>query len=523
MKKDRVEAILEHWGPCLSNELADELVRRFRVSRPNARQLIVRSTAKRLKGISFPHRASFVYLPSQYGSMIFFDRLVYALKHTKHACGYGLAALKDRGGVLPIDHFKIACGAPKMQAKQVSAENVAEQLIAANLVKRVDLAGVGESLALASFDEEDEQIAFLDLNARLTVEAMALNAVRDWVKRLGIGSWNKVRVRDEGLLPTAGPNYWDLSAPSYLHPLLGVPGVASTPSSKSRPKPGSFVCDIYLGERLTEEAAKAFIKKCLNVRGFNKVSPVLQMFLAESYEKEAVHLIRAHGAIAATLDSLLGTDVAKALHELASVLKATARSLVDPEKIDALFDALGKIDGAEGNLRGCLFEYLCAELANDHYLSPDITINKLVRGSDGARAEIDVLVETRKEAIFIECKGHLPMGQVDDAEVEKWLKKRLPVLRDFAKNNEDIRKLKQTFELWTNAAISPASQTLIEAENAKTSRYTVVCRQGPELLDMVANSGNKPLLKTYRQHFSNHPLAVAARRKGKVSAEPSKS
>ncbi|WP_221034877.1 hypothetical protein [Pseudomonas syringae group genomosp. 3] len=86
-----------------------------------------------------------------------------------------------------------------------------------------------------------------------------------------------------------------------------------------------------------------------------------------------------------------------------------------------------------------------------------------------------------------------------------------------------IRQLKQAFELWTNAAISPASQTLIEAENAKTSQYTVVCRQGPELLDMVANSGNKPLLKTYRQHFSNHPLAVAARRKNKVSAEPSES
>lgn len=516
VKKDRVEAILEHWGPCLSNLLAEELVRRYGVSAPNARQLIKRSSAKRLKGISFPHRASFVYLASQYGSMIFFDRLVYALKSTNHACGHGLASLTDRGGVLPIDHFKIACGAPKLQAKQLSAERVAEQLIAANLIKRVDMVGIGECLALASFTDDDEQLAFLNLNARMKVETMALNAVRDWVRRLGIGSWNQVRVRDEGLIPTAGPNYWDLSAPSYLHPLLGSAGAGASRTAK--PKPGSFVCDIYLGEKLTADAAKAFLKKCQNVRGFIKVSPVLQMFLAESYEKEAVRAIRANGAIAATLDSLLGTDVAQALHELASILKATATNLGSPEKIDMLFSALGKIQGAEGTLRGCLFEYLCAELANESYRNPFISINKLVRGSETGRAEIDVFVEGRTEVVFIECKGHLPTGQVDDAEVEKWLKKRLPVLRDFTKHNEGYRNMKQTYELWTNAAISAASKALIEAENAKTNRYTVAYREGAELLTMIKASGNKSLFKTFQQNFSNHPLAVATRRKGSTKA-----
>lgn len=509
MKTGRVEAILENLGPCLSNVLAEELIRRFGVSASNARQLITRSTVKRLKGISFPHRASFVYLTSQYGSKIFFDRLVEVLKVTRHACGYGLAALRDRGGVLPIDHFKIACGAPKAQAKQLSADRVAEQLIAANLVKRVDLVGIGECLALASFTDEDEQFALLDLNARIKVESMALNAVRDWVRRLGIGSWNHVRVRDEGTIPTAGPNYWDLSAPSYLHPLRGSAGSGTG----TKPIPGSFVCDVFLGEKLTSDAAKAFIKKCQNVRGFIKVAPVLQMFLAESYDKEAVREIRGNGAIAATLDSLLGTDVTKALQELASVLKVTALSLGSPERIDALFSALGKIEGAEGTLRGCLFEYMCAELANESYRNPIITINKLVRGSDGARAEIDVFVDGRTEVVFIECKGHLPAGQVDDAEVEKWLYKRLPVLRDFAKHDEGYRNVKQTFELWTNAIISPASKSLIEEENAKTTRYSIAYREGLELLGMIKASGNKSLVKTYQQHYSNHPLAVAARRK----------
>nr|WP_139134691.1 MULTISPECIES: hypothetical protein [Pseudomonas] len=118
-----------------------------------------------------------------------------------------------------------------------------------------------------------------------------------------------------------------------------------------------------------------------------------------------------------------------------------------------------------------------------------------------------------KEIVFIECKEHLPTGHVDHAEVEKWLKKRLPVLRDFAKHEDDFGKVKHTFELWTNAALSPASKVLIEEENSKTTRYAIAYREGPELLNMINESGNKSLLKTYKQHFSNHPMEIADRQK----------
>ncbi|MFG9350526.1 hypothetical protein ACEP28_34500, partial [Pseudomonas aeruginosa] len=64
MKSKKVEAILERSGPCLSTALAERLVKLYGVSAPNARQLIQRSGVKRLKGIRFPHRTSFVYLTS---------------------------------------------------------------------------------------------------------------------------------------------------------------------------------------------------------------------------------------------------------------------------------------------------------------------------------------------------------------------------------------------------------------------------------------------------------------------------
>ena len=68
MKSNKVEAILERSGPCLSSSLAEKLVKLYGVSASNARQLIRRSDVKRHKGINFPHRTSFVYLTSQYGS-----------------------------------------------------------------------------------------------------------------------------------------------------------------------------------------------------------------------------------------------------------------------------------------------------------------------------------------------------------------------------------------------------------------------------------------------------------------------
>jgi len=36
---------------------------------------------------------------------------------------------------------------------------------------------------------------------------------------------------------------------------------------------------------------------------------------------------------------------------------------------------------------------------------------------------------------------------------------------------------------------------------------------------MIKESGNKSLLKTYQQHFSNHPLALAAKRKTSLATD----
>lgn len=502
---DKVELILAKDGPQLSTDVAKKLMNLHGMTSEAARQAISRSNTKvrRLRGIVFPHRARFLYLDMHYGMRMFSNRLLDALNAANHHCYFGLLTLRERGGVLPTEHFKTACGAPKMQKKQVSADRLLDNLLASNLARSVDVEGVGECVVLGTL--RDEELDIPGFKARLITETVALNAVRDWARRLGVGGYNQVTIRgDDKELPNAGPNYWDLTAPSYLYPLLGAP------SAQNKIKPGSFVCDIYLGSKVSEDCIIPFMKKCLNVRGFSKVSPMLQMFIADSYSSAAMKRIKGNGAIAATIDTLLGTEVAQALKHLTQTLTSTAESARDPEKLDKLFQTLVKIEGAAGTLRGCLFEYVGAEIAREFYKPMDIILNhKVLSQNTGARAEIDVLVRVdRKNLVFIECKGHKPNGTVDEAEVEKWLNKRLPTLRDYVKAHSEYKECVLSFELWTNASLTEASKALIAERQSLTDRYQLVFREGLELLSIAEQSENKSLIQTYKQHFRNHPLNV---------------
>lgn len=507
-KPCRVEEVLKLSGPMLSVMLAEKLETRFGMTNSAARQAVSRAAApvRRLKGIVFPHRARFVYLDTHYGSPLFFDALLRALREANHSCHYGLEALASRSGIMPVDHFRIACGAPNLQKKQVGIDRLIENLLACNLIKEISIPGIGSCLAMSSFYPEGQDAGYeiAALKARLVTETITLVAVRDWIRNLGLASYNKVSIRDESpALPHVGPNYWDLSAPSYLHPL-------ATFNQKGELKPGSIVCDILLGRHIEEACIEPFLKKCLNVRGLGKIGPVMQMFVADSFDVKALRLLKGKGVIAATIDSLLGLEVAEALKQLTDTLTSTAKSAGNMEKLDALFKSLSKIEGAAGTLRGCLFEFVAAEIAREYLRPIELQMNQIVTSpSTGARAETDVFMQiNRQEIIFIECKGHKPNGHVSEAEVEKWLDKRIPVLRDYIKGESGLRNRDISFALWTNASLTDASKARIAQAQAKTGKYKIEYKEGGDLLAMIKKTGAKALRKTYDEHFCNHPLDV---------------
>jgi|LNAP01.1.fsa_nt_gb hypothetical protein len=502
---DLVETALRKIGPCVSTALVAALIKEHGLTADNARQKVSRSTSiKKLAHILFPHRARFLYLQSDYGSPDFWVALTRELLANSVSYGGGLAALLARGGAMPVAHFAIACGAPVAQRGHVSPAGILERLKAAQLVQIVTEPGIGECVEL-SHQSSADSYELARMRARLHTEQVLLGAVKDWARNLGLVSYNKVEIRDEGgRQPKVGTFHWDMAGPSYLGPL-------AKRAANAKPKPGFLVCDVLLGVNVSSVELRPFINKCTTLRSLTKVGACLQIFVADGYAPQAYALAKEQGVIPATTETLFGVEVAKALRELAELLRDVYPRAGTFEKVDAVFAQLSHIEGAANNLRGALFEYLVAEIVRTNSVHDTIQMNEVLR-SDSGSAEVDVLVEHRNQSVrFIECKGYRPGGTVPDEMVERWLEDRIPLLRKAAASNTFWQKCRFEFEFWTSGTLTPAAEALVAAAAARTHKYAIKLVSARDLATLGKASNNTALKKTLQEHFLGHPLEKADR------------
>jgi hypothetical protein len=509
---DLLEELLQTHGPCLSTDLTRLLIESQGLTADAARKRVSRRglNVRRLAYIAFPRNVRFMYLQKDFGSPDYWDRLIKALLDTGSAYGLALAALRQRGGIMPSQHFPIACGAPLRQSKHLSPETILERLQKAQLLGTYDVPGVGPCIALVQgpdrYDAGNDEI-----RARLVTEAILLKAVRSWVQRLGLGSYDRVALRDETAeQPKVGTFSWDLSAPSYLGPMLDW-------SAAGRPKPGFIVCDVLLGVEVDEAGLRPFIYKSTTLRSLGRVGRCLQVFVAERYTQAAFELAKKNGIVPATPDSLFGREVAEGLSQLVQLLTQAAHFAIRPEVFGEVFARLDRIEGAATNLRGALFEFIAAEMARQMF-SQHVRINAIFKAPNGEKAEVDVLAEKSNQSVtFIECKGYQPLGTVPDSYLEKWLEKTIPLVYQEARRHPDWRSLKLHFEFWTTGRLSPEAIAMISNAQKKIrpSRYTINYRDAEAVHTAARELGDKGLLQTLEQHFLEHPMATAERDVGR--------
>jgi len=500
--EDIVAKILERNGPCLSSEVIRVLVTRYKLSEDAARQRIRRRSSKvsSLRFLSFPRNAKFLYLRSDYGSPDFFDALVKTLRDSSPAYAAALASLIERGGIMPRQHFYIACGAPIKQKRQLSAEKIIQALMVERLIEQVDVPGIGECLSYSRGHVAYFERQITEMRTRLIIEDLMLRAIKSWARNLAFASYDKFALRGEGNLPRVGTFAWDLTAPSYLSGLIG----------RSDPrviKPGFVTCDVLLGRTVTEAGIQPFIRKCQMIRALKNIGRCMHIFVAEAYAPSAFDALRQIGLIPATPESLFGTEVAAAFIELSRTLMQAATITVDPVKLDWIFRQLGKIEGAAQSLRGALFEFVVAEMIRKLWPAR-VTMNHIFRVAGQEVAEVDVVAIVENRRIhFIECKGQTPHQTVDDAEVKKWLTKRIPLVRKQALEHPDWKHLEMHFELWTSGHLSPEADAMVAA--AKSRKYNIMCRNGADVSVLANELQDQSLTKVLRQHFLNHPLSSA--------------
>lgn len=492
-----VEA-LRQLGPCLSTDLADYLVSQLGLTSTAARQRVSRAPpeVKRLAHLPFQRKARFLYLQSEYASPWYWENLYSAIYSTKGAYARALGAVEARS-ILPIEHFKIACGAPIAQKKHISANTVLERLVSANVLVTETIPGLGRCVmtkpsfeAIASGDED----LIANARARLIAEGILLDSIREWLRRLALASYNSVKVRSSDNMagPKVGTFTWDLTAPSYV--------VGLTTRQKDSVKPGLVVCDVLLNEEALSSHVEPFIYKVKSLQALRNVGRAMFIFVAQRYDAEAFRALRTAGVVPATPESLFGKEIAEAFRDLIGTLTKAAMGSLDPVKFDDLFNKLGKLEGAAGNMRGTLFEFLVAEIVRKK--SPaQVQLNKVYIGEDGT-AEVDVC--ELKEGIIarmIECKGMAPGALVDDEEIGLWLTKRITRVRQHLLK-QGWKTPKPCFELWTSGTLSDAAIKRIDkTRKANAAKYDLRVVGPVELLAAVKAVNDPPLQKVLEQHF----------------------
>lgn len=505
---DVLESVLADIGPCVSTQLVEQLIARLGISAAAARQRVSRSTAiKRLAYLPFPRNARFVYRQATYGSPEFWESLAAALLEHTSSYGGAFAALLARAGTMPLRHFSIACGAPIAQKRHLSPETILAKLEQAKLVQTVDIPGIGVCVQLAQRSAPDS-FEIARFRARLRTEEVLLLAIKSWARSLGLVSYNRVALRDEipDGQPRVGTFHWDLAGPSYLAPMREFAG--------SQVKPGFLACDVLLGTAVTATHIKPFLNKCRTLRSLKAVGKCLQLFVAERYEPEAFQLLKSEGVIAATTESLFGSEVAAALVKLADLLSDVFPRAGNVEVINQVFSSLSKIEGAATNLRGDLFEFIAAEIIRRTENPTELRMNEMLYDGKGGKAEVDVLAsKVSKEVRFVECRGYKPGGTVPDSYVERWLEDRIPLIREAAKSHPFWRGYRMKFEFWTTGNVSEAMQHRI-AEVQRTvspGKYKVELVDKERVQALCDLAGGGVLQNTLNEHFFEHPLATARR------------
>ena len=500
--KNNVVSLLKIHGPGLASEFID-IMTQSGLSKAAARQRLTRAKSeyKRLAGIRFAHNTRFIYLANQHSSLQFWKAVERSFESHGKAYWCAVVGLRSRGGLCFESQFPAICGAPIYRKNQIPPKLILERLIKIHLLERTV---VENGQTMIQFRPACyTKLPIQSIYAILLAEFVALQAILDWARRIGFGSYNKFSVRgDDGNEPVVSSITWDLSAPSYLRPLV----TAST----GKLKPGFFVCDINFNGQVRKDSVSLFIRKHDMASAPRNVAPILPMLVSDEFASEAFNLARSKGIVAATVENLFGKSTAKLLRELIELVTNTGTTISDnPDKLYQLLSSLTKIEGAANNLRGALFEFAIGYLVKE-IEGGGIEIGKIITHYEtNQRFEIDVLLTRSNEGaiLVIECKSKIPGSKVALTEVQKWYENRVPHIFEILNYFKVYKGSKFQFELWTNGAFHDQARDWLEQQSKNCEGYNVDWKDGNSLREYAKQGNSSTVRKMLNEHYFHHPLA----------------
>lgn len=472
----------------LSSDATAELLK-FSYSPEAARQIVSRANepVRKLAGVTFPRRARFLYLDEHFPGQPFRNALSATLKRERTALGQAILAIESRGGAVTKHQFFAACGAPLDDRKgRLRADVVLRELERAGLVMVRDTPGFGEVVEL------DGHAWGAPQRASCIAESAALEVLATWIRKTGMVSWNRVEIRGQANAPKFAGYGWDLVAPSYLAPLRGrlVDG---------KLQPGFFAAEARLGRTLSEADVVPLLSKYKAIRCQRGGAPVLPMLLHDGLEEAAFKALRAEGFLLGQLDVFFGTEGARALNELLTIMSNAAAAISkDPDAVFRIMREVIRLQGSARNLHGPLFQFISAHMYRSEGFF--VEIDKQVVAPKGL-AEIDIQAMNGRLYVASECKGFLPGISLTRETVDEWLREKAPRIREWYKNVRQSLAPDFKFEFVASCRFDSELRSYLDQITAQNRHYPIEFIDVDGVMARLRRSGQASVIKTITDHF----------------------
>jgi hypothetical protein len=482
--------LLEANGPMLSSSIKKKLLNAG-LSDVAARQQMSRVSKqiKKLPGNFFPCRAAFLYLKSHENTDKFFENLIFALKETNSVHFGAIAALAARGGKTNLEKFKVLSGAPIMRKKHKNFDLLMAELVQSKLV----------------FKKQENDKEIIELHTSLlnampksawtdadeVIEELIAAAFANWIKKNGLGSYNKLKRNGE-----FNSYYWDITAPSYVFPLC---------EKSEQAKSGFVVVDILPQYDITEEQIRYFVKKFESTRSQYRFGRFLPILIGNNFSASAFSFGKKSGFIITTPANFFGEQVGALLSDLKNTLEnmTLAVSKKTEVEITNMFKSVAKLEGKSNNIRGALFELVTGHMVFKKF-GGIMDINKNIKNDNGEKTEIDVLcLEGNKAIRVFECKGCNANQIIDLSTVQRWEKK-ISIIRNWINGISVYAGREQHFEFWTTSSFKPEATDYIKRMKTSVKKYTVDCKAYPELLEIAKSEKLNSIYDLLNEHYGTY-------------------
>ncbi|MFT5700395.1 MAG: hypothetical protein ACI8ZB_003269 [Desulforhopalus sp.] len=486
-------------GPCKSSELTQIIVEKCNLSKAAARKRLTRlpSPISRLNNITLPNNESVFLLEEHRDSADFKYLIQKILEDNNTAEGRVLRAIGLAGQTIPFAYLAKASGTLfrlPSKGKHSYLRKILDHLLENGLVEFFQDARYGKIVAAPGW-----QAMSPSTRAILDVESIFLSMIQKWLINLGFSSMKAMQVRQETKCCLHGVFEWDLMGPCYLNGLLFKRAKTT--------KNGFIVGDIVLGKKITKEDLKPFFYKLDSLNNQPKTLPFQSLYIADSFEPNALNMLRNKGIMIASPYNIYGGEVAELLASLKDVLSKAYESLKNtPEDAFKIIEKIIKIEGAALNLRGIFLDLLVARLYSRHGYTCRIREKYKLNNGDGF--EFDVVAERADERIFVEGKALASGNALNLKEVEKWATTTLPRFMRWLKEEGNNHSVTNSIVFVVSTEFHPDCGDYISSLTTRNKKVRIKFYDSGYITQQLTKFHDNTILYSFKEQFLNKKIEL---------------